>query len=106
MTRSTYKSLISKGVTIYEYTPGFMHSKQMIVDGKIAYVGTLNLDYRSLSHHFECGAVLYDTPCINDIAHDFEEIFAVSEIKSLETSRQRLLTRAILSVLAVFRPLL
>ena len=66
------------GVKIYEYIPGFLHAKSCVIDGKIATVGTINLDYRSLYFHFENGVYLYDVPAIKDIREDFEEVFAVS----------------------------
>jgi cardiolipin synthase len=70
-TRSAYRTLIEGGVKIYEYTPGFVHSKVMISDGEIAVVGTANLDYRSLYLHFECGAVFYGGECVCEIERDF-----------------------------------
>ena len=75
VTRSYYAGLVSGGVRIYEYSPGFCHAKQCICDGKIATVGTSNLDYRSLYHHFENNVTLYDCDAVQDIAADFEEIF-------------------------------
>ena len=78
MTRSNYKYLRESGVKIYEYTPGFIHAKTAICDDEIAFVGTINLDYRSLTHHFECGAMLVKVPCIEDIKKDFAHIFDVS----------------------------
>lgn len=47
MTRSNYESLIRNGVEIYEFTPGFMHTKMIIGDGLTAIVGTCNFDFRS-----------------------------------------------------------
>lgn len=79
LTRASYRKLLEAGVRIYEYTPGFIHSKQILVDDEIALVGTVNLDYRSLAHHFECAAILCRTPSLGEIGADFEEIFAVSE---------------------------
>ena len=55
MTRSNYRALLRDGVKIYEYTPGFIHANNIICDDKFAVCGTINLDYRSLVHHFECG---------------------------------------------------
>ena len=75
----TLAKTLSAGVRIYEYTPGFIHSKQMIVDDRFAVVGTINLDYRSLVHHYENAVLLYETPSIVDIRKDFEEIFEVSQ---------------------------
>ena len=79
VTRGSYPNLLSAGVRIYEYTPGFIHSKQMIVDDRFAVVGTINLDYRSLVHHYENAVLLYETPSIAAIRKDFEEIFEVSQ---------------------------
>ena len=61
------------------YRPGFNHMKTVLADGKLAFVGTINCDYRSLVHHFECGAVLYDCPCCKDIQADFDEMMIQSE---------------------------
>ena len=79
VTRGSYPDLLSAGVSIYEYTPGFIHSKQMIVDDRFAVVGTINLDYRSLVHHYENAVLLYKTESIADIRKDFEEIFEQSQ---------------------------
>lgn len=67
-----YKSLLESGVKIYEYTPGFVHAKVFVCDDREAVVGTINLDYRSLYHHFECATYLWGTDCIPTIADDFE----------------------------------
>ena len=68
-----YRRLLDSGVQVYEYEPGFVHAKDFVSDDCKAVVGTINLDYRSLYHHFECAAYLYDTPEIRDIEHDFRE---------------------------------
>lgn len=72
VTESYYKTLINHGVNVYEYTPGFMHAKMIISDDKIATVGTVNFDYRSFYHNYECGVWLYDTNSITDIKSDFQ----------------------------------
>ncbi len=68
-----YASLLKEGVKIYEYTPGFVHAKVFSVDDKEAVVGTINLDYRSLYHHFECALWMRDVSCLADIEKDFQE---------------------------------
>ena len=60
VTRSYYGQLVDNGVRIFEYSPGFCHAKQCVVDGKTAAVGTINLDYRSPYHHFENGVLVHD----------------------------------------------
>ena len=78
ITRSYYANLVNAGVRIFEYTPGFIHSKQCISDDTTATVGTINLDWRSLYLHFEDGVFLYKCSCIQDIKRDFKDTFDVS----------------------------
>lgn len=71
LARSYYAELIRAGVKIYEYRPGFVHSKVFLSDNEKAVVGTINLDYRSLFLHFECGVYMYKTECIPDMIKDY-----------------------------------
>ncbi|WP_317855769.1 cardiolipin synthase [Chakrabartyella piscis] len=84
LAKSHYKELILAGVKIYEYTPGFVHAKMFICDDKKAVVGTINLDYRSLYLHFECGAFLYEVPEIKEIEADFQETLKKCQLITLE----------------------
>lgn len=72
LAKTHYKSLMDAGVEIYEYDPGFVHAKVWSVDDKKAVVGTINLDYRSLYHHFECGCYMHETECVKDVEEDFQ----------------------------------
>ncbi len=83
MTRANYLPLLRSGVKIYEYTPGFIHSKTLICDGNICYIGSANLDYRSLYLHFESGVLTYGTNACKELSEDFEELFKCSEEMSL-----------------------
>lgn len=67
-----FRSLLDAGVQLFSYTPGFVHAKVFLCDDREGVVGTINLDYRSLYHHFECAAYLCDTPCLASIREDFE----------------------------------
>ena len=73
LAKTHYASLIESGVKIYEFTPGFVHAKVFVADDKEAVVGTINLDYRSLYHHFECATYMFKTRCISSIENDFKE---------------------------------
>lgn len=73
LAKSHYAALMDSGVEIYEYTPGFVHAKSFVADDIEGVVGTINLDYRSLYHHFECAAYCYNCNCIADIEKDFQE---------------------------------
>lgn len=83
--KSHYHELIEAGVKIYEYGPGFVHAKAMISDDIRAMVGSINLDYRSLYHHFECAAYLYKCDSIADIEEDFQETVKKSNRVTFET---------------------
>ena len=76
VTRSFYHQLVSSGVHIFEWTPGFCHAKMSIADDRMATCGTINLDYRSLYHHFENGCFMVDCPAVMDIKHDFRHTFS------------------------------
>jgi len=78
ITRSYYHGLVQCGVRIFEYTPGFVHAKMSVADDKIATCGTINLDYRSLYHHFENGCLYYDCDAVADTKADFEWMFEQS----------------------------
>lgn len=106
MTRSNYKHLLKAGVKIYEYTPGFLHAKTMIADGEVACIGTINLDYRSFLHHYECGALIMGSSAIKDAEKDFNEILEKSQEITLENYKMNIFARLINSVLKLFSPLL
>jgi cardiolipin synthase len=105
MTRSSYKTLLEAGVKIYEYTPGFIHSKQVLIDGELAFVGTINFDYRSLIHHYECGVVVLGNDTAQSILADFESVFAVSQEVTLANFKISKLTSLITAIFSIFRPL-
>ena len=73
LARTYYPELIKHGVNIYEYTPGFVHAKEFISDDCRATVGTVNLDFRSLYLHFECGAYIYKNDVVADIENDYQK---------------------------------
>lgn len=106
MTRSFYHRLMKAGVRIYEYEPGFIHAKSYIADDEYAMIGTINLDYRSLVHHFENGVWMYRCDSIKDLKQDIEETTA----KSIEVTSDMLktgpVTRFIRSVVRIFAPML
>ena len=107
VTRAHYPPLLEAGVKIYEYTPGFIHAKNFVVDDRFATVGTVNLDYRSLFLHFEDGVWLCEAPCIRDIRRDFEETLRLSESYSLRRFKHlNILLQLYRNILRVFAPLM
>lgn len=107
LTRSYYEQLIRAGVKVYEYTPGFIHSKTFVSDDEIGVVGTINLDFRSFYFHFECGTFLYKTKSVLQIKDDFLETLDKCKIVTLdEVTNERWYIRITRSILRVFAPLM
>lgn len=107
LAKTYYKSLMASGVKIYDYRPGFMHAKVFLSDQAKAVVGTINLDYRSLYHHFECGVYLYKSSVLADIYTDFEDTLAKSDLVTPEmVDKLPLITRLIGRVARMIAPLL
>ena len=102
LTRSNYPALLRAGVKIYEYTPGFIHSKCFVCDDELAVVGTINLDYRSLYHHFENAVLFTGENAVQAVKRDAEETFAVSKLRTVENFKRNALGRLFDSVLRIF----
>lgn len=106
MTRSSYEILLESGVKVYEYTPGFIHAKNVVIDDKYATCGTINFDYRSLVHHFECGIWLYKDPSIKAIKADFLMTIKKSAPVTVGKTHLNLWQRLTAEVLKIFSPLM
>ncbi|MCD8223353.1 MAG: cardiolipin synthase [Clostridiales bacterium] len=107
LARSYYEELITAGVRIYEYIPGFVHAKVFTSDGKKAVVGTINLDYRSLYLHYECAVYLYRCAVIDDIERDFQQTLERCRRITLEDCRTFPLSKKLAGgVLRLFAPLM
>ena len=107
VTRSYYAGLASEGVRIYEWSPGFCHAKQCICDGVVASIGTSNLDFRSLYHHFENNVLLWECPAVEQIARDFEETFPqCREVTEHYRTGRAAMLRIWQCILRLFSPLL
>ena len=106
LAKTHYRELIKAGVKLYEYTPGFVHAKVFLSDSEKAVVGTINLDYRSLYHHFECATYMYRTSCIPDIEEDFKDTFKKCRRVTPETIKKESLYYKIMGqVLKFIAPL-
>lgn len=103
LTKAYYQNLLEAGIKIYEYLPGFVHAKTIIVDDIYASIGTINFDYRSLFLHFECSVLMYNNSSIEEIKKDFNELFKDSKrifLKDTKISVFKSLKRAILRLFA------
>lgn len=106
LSRSYYRQLIEAGVKIYEYTPGFVHAKGCICDDKLAVLGSVNLDYRSLFLHFECSSIFYDSSIIKTFKADILDTQSKCKQRTLEDTKRGFFGRLIDGVLRIFAPLL
>ena len=105
MAKSNFRFLLDAGVHIHIYKPGFNHMKSAIADGELAFVGTINFDFRSLVHHFECGTLLYKNPCLKEIKEDFEQMISASE-KVPQNFKLKTGTKSFCTLVKLFTPLL
>ena len=107
LTQSYYEVLLDAGVQIYQYTPGFIHSKCFVCDDEVATVGTINVDYRSMYLHFECGVWMYRTKAVMQVKQDALETFPECEKITMDFCRSKnAVVRALCSVLKFLAPLL
>lgn len=106
VTRSYYRQLLQSGIRIYEYVPGFIHSKMYLSDDKVAIVGSANMDFRSLYLHFENNCTFYGGRILGDIRQDFEKTLAVCREIHEDDLHFSLATRIKQVLLRFFAPLL
>lgn len=106
ITRSNYKRLMDYGVKIYEFKSGFIHAKNILCDDTVGVVGTINLDYRSLMHHYECGVWMYKTAALPAMREDFEKTFAYGIKQDEESVKMNIFKRLFCGICAIFAPLL
>lgn len=107
VTKSYYESFIKDGIEIYEFTPGFMHAKTFVVDDEYGVVGSINLDFRSLYHHYECGVWLYKTESIKSMKDDYLETLKRCHKVTMEECKNTSSIRKVLRlIIRMFAPLL
>ena len=100
---SYFEELMEHHVKIYTFTPGLIHGKTAMADREIAFVGSVNMDYRSFQLHFECGEVLYGVPAIESLLEDMDKIADSSELMTPQRMAERpLWRRALGTVLRLF----
>lgn len=106
LAKQSAEILIKSNVKVYTYTPGFIHAKQYIADDKVGIIGTINLDYRSLTHHFENGVWMYDENIIKDLKDDFIDLFEKSCLINENIKKVNIFKRFIRALLKMISPLL
>lgn len=106
LTRSYFPELIENGVKVYKFTPGFIHSKVFVADDRQAVVGSINLDYRSLTLHFENACLFVDHPVIPAVKKDFEDTLPRCEEVEVRHHRFNVLYELYLGLLRLFAPLM
>ena len=105
MAKSHFRELSDAGVKVHIFEKGFNHQKSILVDDEIAFIGTINLDYRSLVHHYECGAIVYKGDVMKEIAADMHEMMDTNPIVPRDF-KLKPLTRLFCSFISIFAVLL
>ena len=106
ITKNKYDILIKCGVKIYEYLPGFIHSKLFLSDDKIALIGTINTDYRSYFLNFECGVLINEQKILKTIKKDYINTIKQSKQITLKDTKVSPITKIYRSILNIFAPLM
>lgn len=106
LTKDSYKPLLEAGARIYEYTPGFIHAKSFLCDDIVCNVGTINMDYRSFYHHFECSTLIYNSSAVISLKKDFFDTLEDCTEITLNTIRKQGFFRSLMAkLLKLFAPL-
>ena len=105
-TRSYYRELVDAGVRVYEFPGGFVHSKSFVSDDAVATVGTVNLDFRSLYLHFECGVCLYRSQAVLDVKEDFLSTLENCREITVSDCQSSFFKRLLQNIMRVFAPLM
>ena len=107
VSRHNFGALLKNGVRVFEYTPGFLHAKELVADGRLAVCGSVNLDFRSLWEHYECGALFVGGRVVDEIAADIRTVQAQSrEIFYEEWKRRSLWKKIVETVWCLLAPLM
>lgn len=105
-TRSYYRDLLKAGVKVYEYSGGFMHAKTFVSDDHTATVGTVNLDFRSMYLHYECGALIFNSQTIGELKEDFLKTMEICHPITEQDCHPNLLLRLFQDILRLFAPIM
>ena len=107
LSRSYYWELIKCGVEVYEYTPGFVHEKTILIDNTSAIVGTVNWDFRSLYLHYENAVVIHNSKSLADMKSDLDNTIAESKLITLrDINSRKWYEKLVAFILKIFAPML
>lgn len=106
ITRRTCNMLLLAGAKIYRYTPGFIHSKNVYADDDTAICGTINFDYRSLYHHYECAVIMKNCSGVDVMREDFEKTFGECELLDEKSAKLNAFERLISDIAVILSPML
>ena len=99
-TRANYRRLLANGVRIFEYEPGFIHSKMFVADDSTAIVGTANMDFRSFFLHFESGTIFYGGSTVGAVKDDFNSTFGLCKEITFKEFESRPWTQKVIAQLS------
>ena len=105
-TRSYYRELLSAGVKIYEYTPGFIHSKIVVSDDDFCMIGSTNMDFRSLYLNYECGSCFYGSKIIADVKNDILDLQADSHEVTPADCKTNIFIKLLQNICRMFAPIM
>ena len=103
---SYYDELLEAGCRLYEYAPGMLHAKYLIVD-EVAAIGSANMDVRSFHINYEITAMFYDARVTARLAEVFvADLAEAREVQAADRIHLPLTTRLAEGAARVLSPLL
>lgn len=104
---SYFEDILKSGGKVYLYNKGFIHSKIVIIDDKIASSGSANMDLRSFMLNFEINAFIYDKDIIKVMTKDFfDDINQSEEINNEKFKNRSIIKKTRESIARLFSPIL
>ncbi len=94
--KALYEEMLTAGVRIFERQPPFMHAKALVMDDKLALVGSANLDVRSLRLNYETNLLVFDNGFVNALKRIVLSDIAQSDELTLADWQTRPVARRLL----------
>lgn len=79
-----YEDLIKSGIEVYTYLPRMLHTKTLIIDDDISFIGSTNFDYRSFYLNFELSVINYGEKINKSLSEEFYQTLEESKLVVLK----------------------
>ncbi|MGO1767958.1 MAG: phospholipase D-like domain-containing protein, partial [Advenella sp.] len=102
--QSWFDDLVASGIRVFEYGPRMLHTKSMIVDDDISFIGSANFDNRSFYLNFEVSVLCYEREANQALLEEFNA--SMKYAQEVQLTHQPFFSRLSKAVARLFSPLL